>query len=214
MIGRDHISKWLNSGTYSDGVELLRSAIDKGFSCPQFKLIESGQSSVTEKKLRAAIELLLSETPTEEEPVKVSYGQTDVSKLPQDLQDLHQEIKSNYRRKDQLRGQLREIYYKVDGSKKKRPNERVAEAISKEIMSLHYFIYEAWQRIDYYSLNKDYLPGTSPDKITIENLIFLLKEQPKAIAYLAQPKNANSKSALATHYRSVAEQIKQITNGG
>lgn len=212
MISRNHLDNWLKSGSYEEGLSILRSAVELGFSCPNFQLISSARTSFTEGKLKLAIELLLKETPTEQEPEKVTYGSPNSKELPEDLQLVYQDIKSRYRKKDQLHGQLRSIFYKVDGTHKLRPNSQIGLRLAESIMDLHDANRRDWQRIDYFIEHKQYLPGTEPNNLTIDRLVYLLIEQPKAIAYLAQKKNENSKSQLATHYKSVIKEIKKVTH--
>ncbi len=212
MLHRQY-QQWLANSTYSNGVELLEQCIKAGYKCSSVAVIKSGNNSVTNRILRDALKVYFEgkeEVPEVQHVRRMDH--TGGAALPDDLKELAEEVKAAYRRMDALHGRIREQFYTGAGAYRKRPNKAIAKELAFEQLNLYAFTRRAYERIDYWRAHKEYLPGTSPKKPDENELIELLKEQPKAIQYFQRKTNQTSQSSVAEHYRRILRKIEEVTN--
>lgn len=213
MTAKSAIQEWLKRGDYAQGVVLLRAEISNGHRCPLFGLISSSNNSFTRQKLYEELHRIHEQQEQESAPQTArKWNHVNESALPEDLQKLAQQVKAHMRKMDALHGRLRELYYRKDGSQKKRPNKEIGRSLAMEVLHLYYQVRRAYDRIDYYVAHKEYLPGSEPQTLNRDELIRLLIEQPRAVRFFERSQNKNSQSPRANYYREILTKIEMITN--
>lgn len=227
MILKDKVQHWLkmHSLNYAAGVVLFEEIRASGFKSGYASIILSGESSFALEKLSIELQRYLDncgpnklvQTPSTDEPVRQKqYGDYNVQAFPNDLKELHREIKRLYGHLALQKGRLRDIFYKPStGDQKQSPNERQAKTIAFDILETDKVIKAAWARLDFYQEHGAYMPGTEPKNIDEKTIRFWLANQVAFTDYCRKAdinkKKKGSYSDLAKYEerKAVLNEIKQ-----
>lgn len=208
-----------HSTLYWPGVQILKEAVESGFSSQYIRIIEQAESSFSHQKLIDELELFVQKSPAQkiqpENPISAApkkvYGDFNTSSFPIDLQALHKEVKHLYNHLAQQRGRLIDCFYQKNGEKKSSPNRRAARILSFDIIETDKVIKSIWERLDYYREYGEYMPGTAPVVVDIKKLREWLEVQVQYHNYCVQAE-AHKKKTGAYRDQNLYSARKKVLN--
>ncbi len=213
------VNQWINSDQdYNKGLDILELAQSQGIQT-KLRIVKSAKNSVTQKILKSEIVRLKDWcTNKADEKPKKHFGSISESKLPEDLRELQRQTVSHLKEMDQIKGQLRSIYYDSVGGARRMPDKTVGSKLVKRLHELFLLNGEYFARLDYYHEHGKYLPGTEPELHTIPRLVFLLKNQIRMYEYLNKVRRKIAKGQVGfqittyNEYLLMEAEIKKIVD--